>query len=78
MELILKLLTDAGFPHLATEEGSYLGYRIPKNAVLLPQYHAMDIDEAIYESPNEFIPERWLNGKLPASGPLGVFGFGRR
>ncbi|KAI5361638.1 Putative cytochrome P450 [Septoria linicola] len=71
-------IMNAGFPHLATAEGSYLGYRIPKNAVLLPQYHAMDVDEAVYEHPNEFIPERWLKGNLPAGGPLGAFGFGRR
>ncbi|RLL97462.1 hypothetical protein CFD26_104445 [Aspergillus turcosus] len=68
-------LAPMGFPHELMEDDEYMGYRIPKGAMVLPNHWAMDLDETVFERATEFRPERWLeNPELP----LAAFGFGRR
>ncbi|RHZ46417.1 cytochrome P450 [Aspergillus thermomutatus] len=68
-------LTPLGFPHSTNEDDEYMGYRIPKDAIILPNHWAMDLDEAIFDQATEFRPERWI---LNTNLPLAAFGFGRR
>lgn len=79
-----RSILNGGFPHVATEEIEYQGYCIPKGAILLPHFWAIDHDENVYQRPQEFDPERWLlrseNGTISglANSSLAAFGFGRR
>jgi cytochrome P450 len=63
----------AGIPHATTKEDEYAGYAIPKGSIVIPVLDAMRQDEALFDAPNEFRPERWL-GKIQS----GSFGYGRR
>ena len=70
-----RTIAPLGFPHMNSEEDVYEGYRIPKGTTILPNHWAMDMDEAVFDCPSEFRPERWLeNPDLP----LAAYGFGRR
>jgi hypothetical protein len=62
-----------GIPHSPIKDDEYLGYRIPKGAMVLPNLLAMD-DESL-QDPHEFRPERWLQNP---DQPLRIFGFGRK
>lgn len=42
---------------------------------VLPNHWAMDMDEEVFENPNEFRPGRWLENP---DAPLAAYGFGRR
>lgn len=65
-----------GVPHVVTEDDEYMGYHIPKNATVIGNHWAISMDPEVYDRPEEFIPERWLeNPDLP---PVATFGFGRR
>lgn len=66
-------IAPGGIPHATLEEDHYMGYRIPKGAVVLPIYYSMHLEEDVYASPWSFQPERWL-GKPEGKS----FGFGRR
>ena len=62
-----------GIPHSPIKDDEYLGYRIPKGAMVFPNLLAMD-DES-FQDPREFRPERWLQNPDQS---LFIFGFGRR
>jgi cytochrome P450 len=62
-----------GVPHSPLKDDEYLGYRIPKDAIIVPNLIAMD-DDSIHD-PYEFRPERWFQHP---DQPLRIFGFGRR
>lgn len=67
-----------GLPHRTDKEDSVAGYRIPKDALLLPAIWWFTRDEAVYHDPESFLPERFDE---PYSEPLATqvtFGFGRR
>ncbi|RAO66226.1 uncharacterized protein BHQ10_002238 [Talaromyces amestolkiae] len=64
-----------GAPHSNTEVDEYMGYEIPKGAVIVPNIWGMHRDPEIYHRPNDFLPERWLE---QPDLPLSVFGFGKR
>ncbi|KAF9045250.1 cytochrome P450 [Panaeolus papilionaceus] len=71
------------FPHIATEELTYRGYRIPKGANIIGNIWACMHDENYFSNPEIFNPERYLtaDGKLDPSAPdpeTTCFGFGRR
>jgi cytochrome P450 len=52
-----------------------MGYRIPKDAIVIGNHWSIHLDEEVYENPMEFRPRRWIeNPDLP----LMPFGFGRR
>ena len=68
-------VTAGGIPHAVTKEDEYMGYRIPEGAIVIGNHWAIHLDEAVYEKPMEFRPQRWIkNPDLP----LDTFGFGRR
>ena len=60
-------------PHAPLKDDEYLGYRIPKDAIILPNLLAMD-DDSVHDS-YEFRPERWLQHP---DQPFYAFGFGGR
>lgn len=68
-------IIPGGVPHAVTEEDEYIGYRIPKGATVLVNVWAMCMDETVYEDPERFWPERWMEHP---DLPLAAFGFGRR
>ena len=64
-----------GVPHAVDEDDVYMGYHIPKGAVVLGNHWAIHLDENVYENPLEYYPDRWVeHPDLPIAG----FGFGRR
>ncbi|KAF4609871.1 hypothetical protein D9613_010412 [Agrocybe pediades] len=68
-----------GIPHATREDDVYEGYEIPKGALIMPNIWHMLHDPAVYDKPDEFIPERF-NGdeaEMAKTNAL-LFGFGRR
>ena len=55
--------------HKATRDTSLGGYQIPKGTCLLGNLYGVMHDENVFEKPNEFIPERWIdsNGQYQPS-----------
>ncbi|KAK0718480.1 putative cytochrome P450 [Lasiosphaeria miniovina] len=68
-------VTPGGVPHAVIEDDEYMGYRIPKGTVILPNYWALAMDPDTFEDPEQFIPERWIENP---DVPVFSFGFGRR
>ncbi|GAB1517009.1 hypothetical protein RhiTH_000052 [Rhizoctonia solani] len=64
-----------GIPHAVIEDDEYRGWRIPKGSTIVGNIWAMSYDKLIYDEPEKFNPDRFLNPKTP-SPP--TFGFGRR
>ncbi|PHH68801.1 hypothetical protein CDD82_265 [Ophiocordyceps australis] len=64
-----------GGPHCALVDDEYEGYRIPKGAIVVANQSSLDMDHNVFEQPEQFEPQRWLdNPRLPH----GAFGWGRR
>ncbi|TPX13572.1 uncharacterized protein E0L32_006043 [Thyridium curvatum] len=49
-----------GIPHAPSRDDTINGHRIPKGSSIIPNVWNIHHDEADYESPDEFIPERFL------------------
>ncbi|KAF4615708.1 hypothetical protein D9613_012506 [Agrocybe pediades] len=64
-----------GIPHESLEDDIYRGMFIPKGSVIIPNTRGITLDEAVYEHPHTFDPERYLRGEPH---PVAQFGFGRR
>ncbi|THU83987.1 cytochrome P450 [Dendrothele bispora CBS 962.96] len=78
-----KNVTPLGIPHASTEEDVYMGYRIPKGSIMVPNIWAILHDEKTYPDPHAFKPERFLgpDGKIDPKvkdPDTALFGFGRR
>ncbi|KAH7909753.1 cytochrome P450 [Hygrophoropsis aurantiaca] len=69
-----------GFPHRATKDIIWKGYRIPAGATVFGNHWAIGRDPAVYPDPETFNPQRWLDndGRLKENMRLFTFGFGRR
>ncbi|KAI0720657.1 cytochrome P450, partial [Fomitopsis betulina] len=88
LECILKEVYRWGAPvplsiaHQLTEDDTYNGYDMPRGAMVIPNIWAMSRDERMYDDPNEFKPERFLDLKPEVMERLDprkyVFGHGRR
>ncbi|PVF92913.1 cytochrome P450 [Serendipita vermifera] len=69
-------------PHLNGQEDIYRGMRIPKGSKILLNINAMLNDANIFDSPEVYYPERWLETYNPRAKNLPdihtVFGFGTR
>ncbi|KAI0736491.1 cytochrome P450 [Fomitopsis betulina] len=68
-------------PHQVRSEDVYAGYRIPAGSTVLPNTWAVLHDPALYPSPDEVIPERYLNRSDQFLNPDPqdfAFGYGRR
>ena len=47
--------------HKATRDTSLSGYHIPKDTNFLLNFYAVMHDENVFENPDQYIPERWIN-----------------
>lgn len=68
-------VSAGGIPHAVTQDDEYMGYKIPKGATVIGNHWAISLDEAVYDDPYSFNPERWIEHP---DLPLVAFGFGRR
>ncbi len=55
-----KVVPFVALPHRANEDCEVDGYTIPKDTQVLPNLHSIMHDERFWDSPNEFMPERFL------------------
>ncbi|KAJ7359848.1 cytochrome P450 [Mycena albidolilacea] len=75
-----------GIPHASLATEKYHGYIIPKGTTIFVNIWGIFHDPALFDNPEEFIPERYLlseNGTKPGVDGSGLrpsfpFGFGRR
>ncbi|KAH7142063.1 cytochrome P450 [Dactylonectria macrodidyma] len=67
-----------GTTHVAEEEITYAGYRIPKGAYLLPAIWWFLHDPEIHPEPSIFDPERFLEPRNEPDPANHAFGYGRR
>jgi cytochrome P450 len=71
----LRWLPSFGLPHAVTEEDEYMGYRIPKDAMIFTDYWDINRDPEFYPDFATFRLQRYIDDpKLP----MKTFGFGRR
>ncbi|KAG9125245.1 hypothetical protein FRC07_008408 [Ceratobasidium sp. 392] len=63
-------IAPLSIPHVCAEENEYRGYRIPQGAIM-----AMSRNEQVYENPEAFNPDRYLDPDVPV---IPGFGWGRR
>ncbi|KAF3391846.1 hypothetical protein DPV78_010698 [Talaromyces pinophilus] len=69
-------VTPLGAPHSTHTDQEYMGYRIPRGAIIMQNFYGMVHDSKICPEPYKFKPERWLeNPDLQVFSP---FGYGRR
>ncbi|KAJ7671882.1 cytochrome P450 [Mycena rosella] len=81
-----KPVNPLGVPHRCTQEDIYNGFRIPAGSIVFANAWCVAIlhDEAVYPSPLEFIPERYLQEEKGVADGLNpdprrfAFGYGRR
>ena len=62
-------------PHATTQDDEYMGYRIPKGTIIIPNVWVMSSDAGVFPDPLEFKPQRWIHNPELEHSP---FGFGRR
>ncbi|GJC89751.1 fumitremorgin C synthase [Colletotrichum liriopes] len=69
-------ILPAGMDHAAAEEDEYMGYQIPKGAIVVASQWAITRDKNVFGADSDdFRPERWLErDDLPKTS----FGYGRR
>ncbi|KAG0731678.1 hypothetical protein G6F23_015070 [Rhizopus arrhizus] len=79
--------TTFGLPHMTTGDITAQGYFVPKGSMLFSSMWAMHQNEAFYEDPDRFKPERYMDGlkKISAAANARIeerdhfgFGWGRR
>ncbi|KAH7342145.1 cytochrome P450 [Rhizoctonia solani] len=68
-------VTPIALPHTCYRDDTYKGYHIPKGAIVIGNAWAMTRDPSVYEDPEVFNPDRYLD---PCTPPSPVFGWGRR
>lgn len=70
----------SGIPHRATCDTRLLGYVVPKDTAIFTNLYGIHHDPAIWERPNDFYPEHFLdgNGHHKASEYLNPFSIGKR
>ncbi|XP_077259189.1 LOW QUALITY PROTEIN: methyl farnesoate epoxidase [Temnothorax americanus] len=74
------ILAPLGVPHSTAKDVSVNGYRIPKDTIVLFDYHSVHNDETYWDRPNEFRPQRFLDeqGQFCRSNYSIPFGLGKR
>ncbi|KAH8383766.1 hypothetical protein KR009_010405 [Drosophila setifemur] len=76
--LRIETLVPSDVPHKAMEDTELLGYRIPKDTIVIPSLYAYHLDSRVWTDPEKFRPERFLdeegklNLKLDVSLPFGA------
>ena len=79
-----RTIGPLGVPHKASQDTEIGGYRIPAEAQVLGNIYSIHHDPRYWDSPHEFIPERFLpqeDGSMPPTltGPAYIpFGTGHR
>uniref|UniRef100_A0A8D2KMP5 Steroid 21-hydroxylase n=1 Tax=Urocitellus parryii TaxID=9999 RepID=A0A8D2KMP5_UROPR len=74
--LRLRPVVPLALPHRTIRPSSILGYDIPKDTVIIPNLQGANLDEMVWERPQEFWPDRFLKpGKNPK---VTSFGCGAR
>ncbi|KAK6375934.1 hypothetical protein LTS17_007756 [Exophiala oligosperma] len=68
-------VSAGGIPHAVIQDDEYLGYHIPAGATVIGNHWSIHQDEDVYEDPDTFNPDRWIEDPFL---PLAPFGFGRR
>lgn len=74
-------LAPSGVPHKALVDTEFLGYTIPKGTIIMPALHTAMKETEVWEQPNDFRPERFLDasGKLCLRKDVSLpFGAGKR
>ncbi|XP_028932366.2 cytochrome P450 2U1, partial [Ornithorhynchus anatinus] len=76
----MTVVVPFSIPRMTTEETVLLGYTIPKGTVILPNLWSVHRDPAIWEEPDNFLPERFLDeqGQLVKKETFIPFGLGKR
>ncbi|XP_038610967.1 cytochrome P450 2U1 [Tachyglossus aculeatus] len=76
----LAVVVPLSIPRMTTEETVLLGYTIPKGTVILPNLWSVHRDPAVWEEPDTFLPERFLDeqGQLVKKETFIPFGLGKR
>ncbi|KAH8318745.1 hypothetical protein KR074_005251 [Drosophila pseudoananassae] len=76
--LRIETLVPSDVPHKALVDTELLGYKIPKDTIVIPSLYAFHSDTRIWKDPENFRPERFLdsegklNLKLDVSLPFGA------
>ncbi|KAJ5510162.1 hypothetical protein N7453_002265 [Penicillium expansum] len=52
-----------GFPRQTLDGASYQDHRIPKDTLVIMNLFACNRDPATFDRPEEYLPERWVNGR---------------
>ena len=71
-------MTPLGLPRRCVEDTTLGGYFIPKDTIMLPNLWTAHRDERVYENPDKFQPERFLDdhGNLIRKDTTVAFGAG--
>ncbi|XP_068950939.1 cytochrome P450 2U1 [Petaurus breviceps papuanus] len=76
----MSVVVPFGIPHMTSEKTILQGYTIPKGTLIVANLWSVHRDPAIWEQPNNFCPERFLDkeGKLIKKEYFIPFGIGKR
>lgn len=76
----LTVVVPLSIPHMTSEKTVLLGYTIPKGTIILPNLWSLHRDPAIWEKPDDFYPNRFLDdqGQLIKKETFIPFGIGKR
>ncbi|XP_017885231.2 methyl farnesoate epoxidase-like [Ceratina calcarata] len=74
------VLAPFGLPHKTMKDVTLNGYSIPKNTIILLDFHSVNNDKTYWEHPEEFRPQRFLdaNGKFQQNNTSIPFSLGKR
>ncbi|KAK3084946.1 hypothetical protein FSP39_021877 [Pinctada imbricata] len=67
-------------PHGLAEDISFMGYKIPKDAIVIQCLDSIMMDSSLFKNPSQFNPMRFLtkDGELAGTENVYPFGIGRR
>ncbi|XP_007938960.1 cytochrome P450 2U1 [Orycteropus afer afer] len=76
----LAVVVPLAIPHMTSEKTVLQGYTIPKGTVVIPNLWSVHRDPAIWEKPDDFYPNRFLDeqGQLIKKETFIPFGIGKR
>ncbi|XP_046662956.1 farnesoate epoxidase-like [Homalodisca vitripennis] len=76
----INSVSPLGLPHSCSKDTTFGGYFIPKGTTLLLNLKSVGYDPKCWKTPEEFIPERFLNadGQYARPSNMPTFGLGQR